>query len=567
MNKLNRREFLKATGAAGLALSLIRDRAIARSAAETPGRPNIIVILLDDMGYSDIGAYGGEVRTPAMDKLAKGGLRFTQNYNSARCCPSRASLLTGLYSHQAGIANFTGRDRSAKMGPAYRGRLNKQCVTMAEVLKRAGYATYGVGKWHVGGAEDPISRGFEEYYGYLHHHSNRQWETKHYHRLPKTRKPELTFDRATYYATDAFNDYALEFLKQGQKNPKPFFLYLAHSSPHFPLHAPAKTRDAYLDIYRRGWDVLRKERYARQVKSGLVTDTWRFTERSDVPNDTAKIANGYPGKQNPAWGALPANRREDLVYRMATFAAMIDHVDQGLARIVEHLEKTGDLDNTLILLTSDNGACYEWGPFGFDGVSRTGKNILHEGDRLKTVGQKGSYHSVGSAWSCLSNTPLRMYKHFNHEGGNCSPLIAHWPKGITKSDRWVRTPVHLMDIMPTLCDVAGAKYPRTFNGHAITPVEGTSLKPLFAGKTKLPPRTLCFDHFDSSAIRKGDWKLVRGNRRYNQRRWELYNIAADRCETKNLIADRPELAKSLEAEWLRWAKRVKVAPYYKHAKK
>lgn len=533
------------------------------SAAE---RPNIIVVLLDDMGYSDIGAYGGEVRTPAMDRLAEDGLRFTQNYNSARCCPSRASLLTGLYSHQAGIADFTGRDQSQSRGPAYLNRLNKQCVTLAEVLKSAGYSTYGVGKWHVGGAENPIRRGFEEYYGYLHHHSNPQWRMHHYHRLPKDRTPEFTYDPEKYYATDAFSDYALEFVKQGQKKDKPFFLYLAHSTPHFPLHAPAETRDSYLDTYRRGWDVLRKQRYERQKKSGLVTDSWNFTERSDVPHDTEKIANGYPGKQNPAWETLPANRREDLAYRMATFAAMIEHVDRGVGRIIKQLEETGDLDNTLILLTSDNGACYEWGPFGFDGVSRSGKNILHEGEALNRVGGRDSFHSVGSAWSCLSNTPLRMYKHFNHEGGNCSPMIAHWPKGIEKKDRWVRTPVHLMDIMPTICDVADAEYPKTFNGNEITPVEGTSLKPIFTGKEELPERTLCFDHFSSSAIRKGDWKLVRGNHRYNQRRWELYNIAEDRCETTDLINDKPELAKELEAEWLEWAMRVKVAPYYRHVK-
>lgn len=251
---------------------------------------------------------------------------------------------------------------------------------------------------------------------------------------------------------------------------------------------------------------------------------------------------------------------------MATFAAMIDHVDQGVGRIVKQLKASWQFENTLVLLSSDNGACYEWGPFGFDGGSRQGKTILHKGEALNTVGGPGSYHSVGSAWSCLSNTPFRMYKHFNHEGGNCSPLIAHWPAGIRIPDRWVRSPVHFMDCMATLCSVSGACYPETINGQAITPTEGISLKPLFGGAEGLAERTLCFDHFQSSAIRQGPWKLVRGNNRFNKRRWELYRIDRDRCEATDLINAHPEKAKALEAEWTAWAKRVKIAPYYRHRK-
>jgi arylsulfatase A-like enzyme len=537
-------------------------------AEEPANRPNIIVILVDDMGYSDLGAYGGEVDTPHIDALAANGLRFTQNYNSARCCPSRASLLTGLYSQQAGIADFTGPDRSATRGPAYRGRLNKKCVTLAEVLKTAGYRTYGVGKWHVGKDEPPDARGFDEYYGYINFHSKPQWEPRTCQRLPSGRKPEIEYAGSNFYATDAFTEYALEFLRQAEAESGPFFLYLAHSSPHFPLHAPAATRDKYLDRYRKGWDVLRQERYQRQKASGLVTSSWTFTERSEVPVDGkgkfGEIANGYSGRQNPAWDGLDAHRKEDLVYRMATFAAMIDHVDQGIGHIVRFLKDSGQFDNTLVLFTSDNGACYEWGPFGFDGGSRQGRTILHQGADLKKVGGAGTYHSVGSAWSCLSNTPFRMYKHFNHEGGNCSPLIAHWPSGIATPDRWVRTPVHLMDCMKTLCSVSGADYPTRFNGHDIMPSEGMSMKPLFDGAETLPERTLFFDHFQSSAIRRGQWKLVRGNGRYNKRRWELYRIDQDRCETTDLIQQHPELATSLEAEWTDWAKRVHIAPYYQH---
>jgi len=525
------------------------------------GPPNVIVILFDDMGYSDLGAYGGEVKTSAIDRLAANGLRFTQSYNSARCCPSRASLLTGLYSHQAGIADFTGPDRSGRRGPAYRNRLNKSCVTLAEVLKAAGYATYGVGKWHVGRSEDPISRGFDEYFGYIQGHSQRQWDMSRYRRLPEGRDPELSYDPDDFYATDAFSDYAVEFVKQGLRGKKRFFLYLAHSSPHFPLHAPAETRDRYVDTYRRGWDVLRRERFERQKKIGLAAGSWKFTPLSEVPQDDPKIANGYAGKPNPAWDSLPADRREDLAYRMATFAAMIEHVDRGVERIVGRLEEAGELANTLILVTSDNGACYEWGPFGFDAASRRGINVLHKNEKLARVGGPGSYHSAGSGWSCLSNTPLRMYKHFNHEGGNCSPLIAHWPAGISGPDRWIRTPVHLIDIMPTLCEAAGVDYPESFRGHRIKPAAGTSLLPVFKGAGELPERTLWFDHFGSSAIRKGDWKLVRGNKRFNDRRWELYNIARDRCETANLIEDKPAVAGRLEAEWAEWAARMQLEGY------
>ena len=530
-------------------------------------RPNVIVVLVDDMGYSDLGSFGGEVRTPHLDRLAKNGLRFTQNYNSARCCPSRASLLTGLYSHQAGIANFTGRDSTDRLGPAYLGKLNKQCMTLAEVLKGVGYLTYGVGKWHVGHEEIPTDRGFDEYYGYVRGHSASQWKAGNYQRLPEGRKEELKYENDEYYATDVFNDYAIEFLSQAQKKEEPFFLYLAHSSPHFPLEAPAETRDSYLKTYRKGWDKLRKERFEKQKRLGLVTDSWKFTELSDVPVDRDDIANQYAGKPNPKWKDVPQNRQEDLVYRMATFAAMIDHVDQGIGRIITKLKEQGELQNTLILFTSDNGACYEWGPFGFDRSSRQGYTKLHQGEELKKVGGPGTYHSVGSGWSCLSNTPLRMYKHFNHEGGNCSPLIAHWPDGIRKPDQWVRSPVHLIDFMPTILEVTDARYPNTFGGEKIHPLEGFSMVPFFKGSQEAKPRTLFFDHFDSSAIRKGDWKLVRGNTRYNDRKWELYNLAKDRCETVDLIESKPELAKKLEKEWLSWAIRMKINPYYEFVEK
>ena len=272
-------------------------------------RPNVIVVLVDDMGYSDLGSFGGEVKTPNLDRLAGNGLRFTQNYNSARCCPSRASLLTGLYSHQAGIANFTGRDSTDRLGPAYLGRLNKQCVTLAEVLKKAGYQTYGVGKWHVGHEALPTDRGFDEYYGYVRGHSASQWNPKNNLRLPEGREKELSYEDGKYYATDVFSDYAVEFIKQAESKKSPFFLYLAHSSPHFPLEAPSETRDSYLNIYREGWDKLREKRYERQKEIGLITDAWKFTGLSEVPADRDDIANHYAGELNPKWEDLPERQK------------------------------------------------------------------------------------------------------------------------------------------------------------------------------------------------------------------------------------------------------------------
>ena len=413
-------------------------------------RPNVIVVLVDDMGYSDLGSFGGEVRTPNLDNLAENGLRFTQNYNSARCCPSRASLLTGLYSHQAGIANFTRNDRTDLMGPAYLGRLNKQCVTLAEVLKKAGYQTYGVGKWHVGHEALPTDRGFDEYYGYVRGHSASQWSPKNNQRLPEGREKELSYEDEKYYATDVFSDYAVEFINQAESKKSPFFLYLAHSSPHFPLEAPAETRDSYLKIYREGWDELREKRYERQKEMGLITDAWKFTGLSEVPADRDDIANHYAGKPNPTWKDLPNDRKEDLVYRMATFAAMIEHVDRGIGRIILKLKEQEKLQNTLILFTSDNGACYEWGPFGFDGASRRGLTTLHEGEDLQRIGQDGTHQSYGSGWAMLGNTPLNLYKHFAHEGGISSPLVVRWPARFAARADWVETPTHIMDVAPTI---------------------------------------------------------------------------------------------------------------------
>lgn len=527
-------------------------------------RPNVLIVLLDDLGYSDLGCYGGEIPTPHIDKLAANGARFTQMYNSARCCPSRAALMTGLHPHLAGIGSFTFRNsQEARKGPAFRGSLNDQCVTLAEVLKTAGYNTYMSGKWHMGDP-GPIARGFDEFYGYRHDHSHNQFDRDYYVRRPSDRKPELDYDKDDYYATDAFNDYAMEFLKQARAKDKPWLLYVAHSSPHFPVQAPAESVEPFVKTYERGWDALRTERFARQKAIGLADDSWRLTPRSLVPVDRKDIANGYPGVANPAWAALPADRRADLARRMAIFAAMVKHVDDGVGRIIADLEKHNELHNTLVLVLSDNGACYEWGPFGFDGRSRTGKTTLHTGDALAKMGGPDTHHSYGSGWANLGNTPLRMYKHFTHEGGIGTPFIVHWPKGIGTPDRWVREPCHLMDIMPTICEATGAVYPKTRKLFTLHPLEGVSLLPAARGK-RIAERAIAFEHQGARALRKGPWKIVWSKREPGTVAWQLYNIDTDRCETTDLAAKHPQRVSEMAAEWDAWGDRVKAWPFWKPA--
>lgn len=510
-------------------------------------RPNVLLVLLDDLGFSDLGCYGGEIPTPHIDQLGHTGLRFTAMSNSARCCPSRASLLTGLHPGQAGIPNFGGQ-------------LNERCVTLAEVLGGAGYRTYAVGKWHVGAGPKgaPTARGFDEFFGYTAGHSQDQWDATKYARLPEGRKPEIAVDTNKFYATDVFSDYAIEFIRQAQAEEKPWLLYLAHSSPHFPIQAPAATVEPLVKTYSRGWDVLREERFARMKQLGLVDhDGWKLTERSLVPvEENDAIANGYSGRPNPAWDSLPENRREDLAYRMAVYAAMVRHVDEGMGRIIAQLREAGTYDDTLILVLSDNGACYEWGPFGFDGESRRGTTTLHEGPALQTIGGPHTHSAYGSAWANLSNTPFRLYKHFTHQGGISTPFIVHWPSGVEGAGRFVRDPTHVMDVMPTLVELCGAEYPKMRREKAVQPMEGTSLAPLLKSGTSLPPRAFCYQHEGARAIHKSPWKLVWGKRFPAAAAWELYDVTKDPCETNNLAKQHSELVAALSQEWEEWARRT-----------
>ena len=551
------------------ALAAAADRQQGPEDAKTR-RPNVLLILADDLGYSDLGCYGAEIPTPNLDELAANGLRYTQAYTSARCCPTRASLLTGLHPHLAGIGSFTRNKPHPTRGPAFLGRLTERCVTLAEVLKSSGYGTYMVGKWHVGKATGPTERGFDEFYGFRAGYEQDQWQPSRYERLPADRTLEIELDGAgedRFYATDKFTEQALCFLEQARRRPEqPWFLYVAHGAPHFPVQAPKRSVDPLVETYRAGWDVLREARYRRMRASGLATDSWTLTDRALVPVDQHELTAGYGGARNPAWQSLPEDRREDLSRRMAVFAAMVSHIDQGVGALVARLRETDQLDDTLIVFLSDNGACYEWGPFGFDGPSRRGGAKLHEGDELAQMGGPGTYHAYGSAWANLGNTPFRLYKHFTHEGGIAAPMIAHWPNGIDKPDRWVRDPVHVMDLMPTLCEVTGADYPLTRGGAAVQPTTGVSLAPTFAGEP-LDERTLCFEHQAARAVRRGRFKAVWGKRAPQAPQWELYDLHADRCETKDLAAALPEVTAELAATWEKWAVEVGVHPFWQAAQR
>ncbi len=530
-------------------------------AAPASRPPNVLVILVDDLGYSDLGCYGGEIATPNIDRLAAGGVRFEKSYNSARCCPTRASLLTGLHPHEAGIGDFVRAKPTPNASEAYTGHLLTSNQTLPELLASRGYSTWMVGKWHMG-VPGPMDRGFQHYFGYKDFgaHSEGQWNAAKYVRLPATVKPELNYETGRFYATDVFTDYACEFLRQARiDKAKPWFLYLAHSSPHFPLQAPQASIDRNMATYRRGWDVLRTERLERMKKLGLVPATATLPPRARVPVDREDIANGYPGQLNPAWESLPADRREDLARRMATFAAMVEHVDRGIGRILTDLEASGELANTLILFTSDNGACYEWGPFGFDGASRTGKTTLHAGEQLAQMGQSGSFSSYGSGWANLGNTPLAMYKHFCNEGGITSPLIAHWPAAWPARSEWVRPPAHVMDFFPTIAEATGAVRPAEIAGVKLKPLSGVSLVPLMRGLA-WPERGIPTAHEGARGYRLGQWKIVWGKRQAAPVQWQLFDLSQDPSEENDLAATQPAKTAELAALWNAWAERVGVRP-------
>jgi arylsulfatase len=419
-----------------------------------------------------------------------------------------------------------------------------------------------VGKWHLrNNTSDvkPTDRGFEEFYGMLGGFNSCWHEDPFYTRWPKGRKVRPYTSAkgdtpGTFYSTDVFADYALDFISEARRRKQPFFLYLAFNAPHFPLHAPEADIARYEQMYfEKGWDAIREDRLARQKELGLVPADLVLTPRGLVPAKSHARSSPYAGKDNPPWNTFSEERRRDLARRMAVFAAMVDRMDQAVGRVIEDLRRNGQLDNTLVVFLSDNGACWEWDPLGFD-VSSSPRNILHTGDDLKTVGGPASYISYGSAWANAGNTPWRLYKHFSYEGGIRAPFIIHWPAGL-KARGELRTQVgHIIDIMPTLAEVAGATYPAERHGVKVQPMEGCSLLPALENRPLARSAPLFFEHEGSRAVRDGRWKLVS----LSGDAWELYDLDADPTEMHNLIDKMPDRARAMTAAWEAWAERCHV---------
>ncbi len=498
-------------------------------------KPNIIVILVDDMGFSDLGCYGSEIPTPNLDALAANGVRFTQFYNTGRCCPTRAALLTGLYSHQAGVGHMV-QDRGA---PGYVGHLNDSCVTIAEVLKPAGYFTAMSGKWHVGqhAGVAPWTRGFDRS---LNASEGGFYFPTHPRAVLFLNGEKLANDDkrlpANWYSTDLWTTFGLKFIDEALAEKKPFYLHLCHNAPHFSLQAPAEDIAKFRGKYKAGWGAIRDARFAKQKELGIVESA---SEKSPRPQ-SVKL-----------WKDVPAAEQDRFDNIMAVYAAVVNHMDKAVGDLVAGLKQRGVLDNTLILFMSDNGGNAESGPNG------------------KTVGDPSQGNSdwfCGESWAFVENTPFRLFKHYNHEGGVASPFIAHWPAGMSgrqgegERGRLVRQPAHLIDIMATCVDVSGAEYPKVFKDKPITPMEGISLKPLLVSASDSPAvsRTLFWEHEGNAAIRVGDEKLVRFGR---NGAWELYNMKTDRTELHNLAPAQPDKVKQLAAEWEAWAERARVKPY------
>lgn len=514
------------------------------TATAAPDRPNIVIIMADDMGFSDIGCYGSEIRTPNLDALAKNGLRFTQFYNTARCCPTRASLLTGLYPHQTGVGHMM-QDRGVR---GYRGDLNTYSVTIAEVLREAGYATYMSGKWHVtrfieGPKHNwPIQRGFDRFFGTIHGAGS------YYDPITLTRdNTPLESPAGNFYYTDAISENAAQFITDhaNSKPDQPFFLYVPYTAPHWPLHALEEDVARYKGRYDKGWDALRAERLERMIALGIIDPKWKLTERDPV-------VPPWEEAENKAWQAR----------RMEVYAAQIDRMDQGIGHIVSALKTTGNLDNTLILFLADNGGCSEeiasvWTGPSFPKTTRDGRPVPHGNDPQQMPGPENTYQSYGIPWANASNTPFRRYKHWVHEGGISTPLIAHWPTTIKTTGELRTQQGHLVDLMATCVDVAQANYPvSTEYGQVIPPMEGKSLVPAFANDP-IPRDAIYWEHEGNRAIRIGDWKLVAKGR---SGPWELYDMQGDRTETQDLAKRHPGRVKQMAAQWERWAKRTNVLP-------
>ena len=500
-------------------------------------RPNIVLIMVDDMGFSDIGCYGGEIPTPNIDRLAEDGLRFSQFYNTARCCPTRASLLTGLFPHQTGIGQMTNPTRGEVYDSwgteGYIGYLNRKCVTVAEVLKDAGYHTYMSGKWHLGyhdTARWPLQRGFEKFYGsitgatsYFYPHGKRPVTLMNDHLPPP--------DSGSYYTTDAFTDYAVQFLEE-QEDEKPFFLYLAYTAPHWPLHAKEADIEKFVGKYTTGWDEMRKQRFQRQQEMGLFAHQISLSQRDN--------------RVRP-WAEVDPEQQKRSDYRMAVYAAQVFAVDYNIGKLIAQLEKTDQLENTLILFLSDNGACAEM----YDEFGTKPDSWINRASYSGAV-------SYGIGWANASNTPFFEYKVQTYEGGISTPLIAHWPAQIQSGNSINHSPGYLIDIMPTLLEVANATYPLQYHGQEpIHALQGKSLVPVFETGEREGHEYMYWEHQSNCAIRKGKWKAVK---KLNDEQWQLFDLSNDRMESNDLAGQYTDVVMELNDQWYRWAKTHHVLP-------
>ncbi len=542
---INRRQFMAAGGAS--LFSMLSCSGFSKP--QKKNRPNIVVIMADDMGFSDAGCYGGEIQTPNLDRLAAKGLRFTQFYNTARCCPTRASLLTGQYPHQVGLT-INGRS-STRNG-----------VTIAEALKETGYDTAMVGKWHLSktpvlpdpeqhqiwldhqydpgqpfGPLDtyPVSRGFDKHYGVV-------WGVINFFdpfSLVDGLEPVKTVPK-DYYFTDAISDKAVEYVESFQKSDRPFFLYMAHCAPHWPLHARPGDIAKYKDTYRDGWHKLRRDRYRRMIKMGLF-------KKDNTPLPPVQ-------ERDKKWSELSPEEKKFQSAKMSVHAAMVDSVDQSIGELLKTLERTGQLDNTIIFFLSDNGASPETPKKpGYDRTreTRDGRKVRYTGPF--DPGSETTYLGIGTAWASASNTPFRYWKKESFEGGCHTPMIVHWPTGLGVEGGSITDEVgHVMDVMPTCLELAGADYPSEYKGHKITPLMGKSLAPVLNGGKAAKREKLFFEHVGGRAVREGDWKLVALPRQ----KWELYNLKTDRTEMTNLASKHPDRVKAMTRDWEEWARKV-----------
>ena len=523
----------------------------ASPAPGTSARPNIVLIMADDMGYSDIGCFGSEIATPNLDSLAAGGMRFSQFYNYARCCPTRAALLTGLYPHETGIGHM-----AIDLGsPQYRGYLNRSCVTLPEALKPAGYSTYMAGKWHVGGDfpmrtwrsqarigehgyPTPRQRGFDRYYGILTGAGN------YFDPHTLMRDDELTdVEYGDFYLTDAIAASAADFVR-GHSKDNPFFLYAAFTAPHWPLHALEEDIERYRGRYRIGWDELRRRRHEELNGMGVLSETWDISPRDP---------------KAPAWEDVSDKDWEDA--RMAVYAAQVDRMDQGIGKILDAVRASGQWDNTLIMFLSDNGGCAEF--LQEDGIPDAAPRQTRQGERIRVGNHRGlvpgpetTWLSYERPWANASCTPFRLYKHYAHEGGISTPFIAHWPDVISPGSIG-HQPAWVGDFMPTFLAAAGAAYPNEYDGEEIKPLRGESFLPALSGGSIGRQRPIFWEHEGNRAVRDGRWKLVA---RHGQD-WELFDLERDRTETCDLAATDPRRRDAMANSYQEWAGRVGISDW------